>query len=77
MIAVHSMPGTHLNDTPLQPSLSSAPVPFANVKYTPLHPTFGAEVTGFDFDNMTEAKVEEMKRALAIVRLPARSVSAG
>lgn len=68
MIAVHSMPGTQLTDTPIQPSIhAAAPAPFKNVSYKPLHLTFGAEVIGFDFDTVDEDKVAEIKRALAIV----------
>jgi hypothetical protein len=60
------MPGTQLTDTPVQPDIHAAS-PFKNVSYRPLHPTFGAEVTGFDFETVDEAKVAEIKRALAVV----------
>lgn len=35
------------------------------ITYKPLHPTFGAEVSGVDFANVTPAVVEEIKAGLA------------
>jgi len=66
MIATSNMPGQAFTDSPVQTSLHVLS-PLKNIKYTPLHPTFGAEVTGLDFSEVTEEKVREIKRALAIV----------
>jgi hypothetical protein len=81
MIAVTSMPGVTLTDAPVSATLpstaapkstltmddkTSSPIP--GVEYHPLHPTFAAEVTGMDFSNVTQEMVDEIKRALAIVR---------
>lgn len=35
------------------------------INYTPLHPTFVAEASGVDFDNITPEVVEEIKKGLA------------
>lgn len=37
------------------------------ISYTPLHPTFVAEASGVDFDNITPEIVEEIKEGLAKV----------
>lgn len=37
------------------------------INYTPLHPTFVAEASGVDFDNITPEVVEEIKKGLAKV----------
>lgn len=66
MIAVSNMPGTTLTDSPIVPPKIDAS-PLKNVKYHPLHPTFGAEVTGMDFENVTDETVAEIKRGLATV----------
>lgn len=74
MIAVSSMPGTTLTDTPVVTSKITS-TPLANVQYHPLHPTFGAEVTGVDFGNVTDKTVAEIKRGLAIVSMRSLSTS--
>ena len=66
MIAVSNMPGQAFTDTPVSTPVQTRSQ-LKNVKYTPLHPTFGAEVTGLDFSDITEEKVREIKRALAVV----------
>lgn len=67
MIATSSMPTHVFTDAPVQTS-RQRPAGLQDVKYTPLHPTFGAEVSGLDFSTITQEKVDEIKRALAVVR---------
>ena len=67
MIATSSMPTHVFTDAPVQTS-KQRPAGLQDVKYAPLHPTFGAEVSGLDFSTITQEKVDEIKRALAVVR---------
>jgi hypothetical protein len=41
---------------------------FRTIEVKQLHPTFGAEVSGADFKNMSDEQLEEIKRAMAKVR---------
>jgi alpha-ketoglutarate-dependent 2,4-dichlorophenoxyacetate dioxygenase len=65
------MPGTLTQDTP-----------FETITIKELHPSYGAEIIGCDFSNMSEKQLQEIKAAMAkvhhafhripSVRLPAR-----
>lgn len=51
------MPGLLIRDTP-----------FKTIKVKELHPTFGAEVEGVDFNNLSEETLQEILSAMAKVR---------
>lgn len=42
--------------------------PFKTITVKELHPTFGAEIEGVDFDNLTDEQFSEVKAALTKVR---------
>lgn len=42
--------------------------PFKTITVKKLHPTFGAEIEGVDFDNLTDEQFGEIKAALTKVR---------
>ena len=67
MIATSSMPAHVFTDAPVSTSKHHS-TRLGDMKYSPLHPTFGAEVSGLDFATITQEKVDEIKRALAVVR---------
>lgn len=46
----------------------SSSAPFKTIMVKQLHPTFGAEVVGADFTNMTDEQFNETKQAMAQVR---------
>lgn len=41
---------------------------FKTITVKELHPTFGAEIIGSDFENMTDERFTEIKAAMAKVR---------
>lgn len=41
--------------------------PFETITVKELHPTFGAEILGANFQNMSDEQLEEIKSALAKV----------
>lgn len=47
--------------------------PFKTIKVTELHPTFGAEVEGADFHNMTDEQFNEILAAMAKVSKPCQA----
>lgn len=51
------MPGALIQDTP-----------FETITAKELHPSFGAEIIGADFQNMSEKQFNEIKAAMAKVR---------
>jgi len=53
------MPGVLLQDTP-----------FKTITVKELHPSYGAEISGADFTNMSEEQFQEIRAAMAKVINP-------
>jgi alpha-ketoglutarate-dependent 2,4-dichlorophenoxyacetate dioxygenase len=49
------------------PVTISSSAPFKTIMVKQLHSTFGAEVVGADFTNMTDEQFDEIKQAMAQV----------
>jgi alpha-ketoglutarate-dependent 2,4-dichlorophenoxyacetate dioxygenase len=50
------------------PGLVQDERPFKTIEVKKLHPTFAAEVSGVDFDNVSEEQFSEILAAMAKVR---------
>lgn len=55
------------------PGLLIQETPFKTLKVKELHPTFGAEIEGVDFDNVSDETLQEILAAMAKVRLSPRA----
>ena len=50
---------------------ATAEIPFSHISAKPLHPTFGAEISGVDFSSPVSEKVfEEIHKAITKVQFP-------
>lgn len=56
------------------PGIVTQDGPFKTITIKELHPTFGAEISGCDFENMTDEQFAEIKAAMAKVMHPSYSL---